>query len=167
MSDVVVRNAEISRRRVVQGALWAAPVVAIATAIPAAATSNGPGAAQFGSGAAFQVVNARPMRYIFSGLQLQHQGGGSITNLRVTITSVRGLRTNPAPVVTGAGWSLLSGSSNQFVFIYGGEITGGATPALGIEFTQHDNSGNVSAFTVTATADTNGGTNNVTAVWSG
>ena len=41
MSDARVDGA-VSRRRVVQGALWAAPAIVIATAVPAAATSPTP-----------------------------------------------------------------------------------------------------------------------------
>jgi hypothetical protein len=40
MSEVLVADAQISRRRVVQGIAWAAPAIAIATAVPAAAASD-------------------------------------------------------------------------------------------------------------------------------
>lgn len=168
MSDTELGNAEISRRRVVQGALWAAPVVAIATAVPAAATaSDAPGVAQFASGAALQVVTSpTPRKYIFTGLQLQHLGGAVIENLRVTIVSDTNLAS--PPVVTGAGWSFVPAASSQttFVFAYGSAVSSGATSALGVELTRTNPAASAVVFTVTASGDTNGVPGSVTATVS-
>ena len=162
MSDVRIPDGKISRRRVVQGAMWTAPAVLIATALPAAAGSLVNGTMTFATGYSLVRNPGTPATYTFTGLALQHTGGAPITNLSVTITS--NVNEELTPVVTGTGWSLGTATANSFVFLYSGSIASGAvTPALGVTFTRANSGTGVAIFGVTATGNTNGGTGNATA----
>src|SRR6187402_2489054 len=113
MSDVRIPDGKISRRRVVQGAMWTAPAVLIATALPAAAGSVVNGTMVFKTG--YTLARSGPgtdRHYLFSNFILTHTGGAPITGLTITIAVDTGNATLVRPpTITGGDWILVSGTS--------------------------------------------------------
>lgn len=164
----------ISRRRVVQGALWAAPVVLVATALPAAAAS-GVGTLVAGSGTQARggSNNARHLRtgciVTYSALATNYPVTGLTLTISVPNAHTRG--TNTAATIapgTSTGWSVgtrTNGTPNDlFTFTYGGLAIGGVTTALVARIPMENASFFIDGWSVTMTAT---GTSAVGAVPAG
>ena len=168
MSDQRVEGT-VSRRRVVQGALWAAPAVVIATAVPAFAVASGATNGTMtvaGAHTMQRIVSANPRRYVFTDFAVAHGGGtgAEITNLKIVITVTSGEAMQVFTAATG-GWTIVPGASTStvFTFAYGGTLANpGSATGLNVTLARVATGGGqgVSTFTVVASGDTNGGTGN-------
>ena len=171
MSDQRVEGT-VSRRRVVQGALWAAPAVVIATAVPAFAVASGATDGTMtvaGAHTMQRIVSANPRRYVFTDFAVAHGGGtgAEITNLKIVITVTSGEAMQVFAAATG-GWTIVPGASTSTVFTFtynaGTLANPGSATGLNVTLARVATGGGqgISTFSVVASGDTNGGTGNAT-----
>ncbi|MGC4175667.1 hypothetical protein [Demequina sp.] len=128
-------DADISRRRVVQGAVWATPAVLVATALPAAAASPPVlgGVVITGASAAMNTAN------FFVTATLAYAGDGPphadhpVGTVRFTVTLPTSRVVAGTPGVTALGWSYVGsapqGANTVYTFAWNGQDLSSAQPA--------------------------------------
>lgn len=111
-------DAGVSRRRIIHAAAWAAPVVLVATALPAAAaTGDPPGTLAF-NGTFFTNVNGANDQL---HLVVFHSGPANADDLRNISVTIRIAAANVEAVpasVTGSNWALSSATVSGTDFLY-------------------------------------------------
>ncbi|MGC4175670.1 hypothetical protein [Demequina sp.] len=159
MADTAV----LSRRRLLVGAAWAAPVVLVATAVPAAAASTTPGAVALTS-----LTSTMTATNLYVRGQVAYAGAVSpspdapVDTVRMQITVLRNRVTEAtAPVVSGSGWAyvgppLVTGSGNSATLTYTFSWTSGTplrhnnliTPQLVVTFAKPSSVANLNVSVV-------------------
>jgi len=160
-------RAGVSRRNVVIGVAWAAPVIVLATAIPAAAASPLANSATVYS---MQAQRIHPYTHLqVSGFQIQATGAYSaaaIDQFTFQVTVAKSLITNATPSVTGGQWQFLSvgGNATHWTFTFTAPTTvlanGGGTAMdfHSVLFTRVPKSSNKGTVSFAATGRTAGAT---------
>jgi hypothetical protein len=130
----------VDRRAVVRAGVWTVPVVAVAAAAPAMATS-GQGTAvlqlnwlgiygsDYAGGKATTVESQTAVQDVWQNGK--PNGGPTLTQITLVVTYQNKVDDKSPTVVNGSGWTFASVSGDQYTFLWTGVLTpGGSTPML-------------------------------------
>jgi hypothetical protein len=130
----------VDRRALVRAGVWTVPVVAVAAAAPAMATS-GQGTASiqlnwlgiYGSdyvnGKATTVESQTAVQNIWQ--QGKPNGGPTLTQITLVVTYQNKVNGKPPTQVSGSGWTFASVTGDRYTFLWTGVLTpGSSTPML-------------------------------------
>lgn len=135
---------DVSRRRVLATAAWAAPAIVIASALPAAAASQPPtpstlALSSVGLTRSSQLI-LQPLgiAYYFNTTASVAVSGGSASSLTLTVAYPSNVvAANAVSVTSGGAWQLtgstVSGTQRVFTFAYSQAVAAGsATPTISV-----------------------------------
>ncbi|WP_084125478.1 hypothetical protein [Demequina sp. NBRC 110054] len=121
----------LSRRRIIQGAAWAAPAIVVATAVPAAALASDAS----GSATCVVEVNGSNVKFTFQSVSLAGFSSGDVVQVNASFNVLKKDGTADWPVstvnnVNNDGWTVSSGwGTSNSVFSFSATYTFGSSPA--------------------------------------
>lgn len=147
--NVDVTNAGVSRRKILIGAAWAAPAIAVASSAPAFAIGSGTTPVFTTSFAADRPSGGKGITYT---LTVDSTAGTLIAPFTLTVTAPKAAES--WTLNSGTGWSLTSSGSTTAIFTYTGpDITPG--DSFTVVFTANFSNGSgLNGSTTTAVAQT-------------